>query len=164
MVELAPNLESLALRSVDILDIDSLVFPSSLCLRSLYLEGVSVSCHVLLSLVKQLPENIRFINFRLVKLKSGTWQRVLLEMRQLPHLLDINIDHSGYSLTGPSSDLALRVLPNPECPQNIETMNGLDEHALGDLQRHVNANRTAAGFRPFPESDYRHINKLSLES
>jgi hypothetical protein len=66
MVELAPNLELLALRSVDILDIDSLVFPSSLCLRSLYLGGVSVSCHVLLSLVKKLPENIRFINFRLV--------------------------------------------------------------------------------------------------
>lgn len=85
-------------------------------------------------------------------------------MCKLPHLLDINIDYSGYSLTGSSSALALRVLPYPDSRQNIETMNELDVHALGDLQRHVNANRIAAGFRPFPDSDYRHINKPSVKS
>lgn len=164
MVEIAPNLKSLAIHSLNILDIDFLAFPSSLCLRCLSLSGVSVSCHILLSLIKQSVKNIRYINFSLVKLKSGTWQHVLLQMCQLPRLLDINIDYSGYSLTGSSSHLALRLLPDPECPQDIETVGLLDVPALGNLQRQVNANRIAVGLRPFPESDYRYINMSSLES
>lgn len=63
MIEIAPNLQSLALNSVNILDIDLLAFPRSLCLRSLHLGGVSILCHVLLSLINQSLENLRYINF-----------------------------------------------------------------------------------------------------
>jgi hypothetical protein len=90
IVEIAPNLESLTIHSVNILDIDFLAFPSSLCLRSLHLVGVSISSNTLLSLLNQFAKRIRYIDFWLVKLKSGTWQQVLLHMCKLPLLLDIN--------------------------------------------------------------------------
>jgi hypothetical protein len=162
IVEAAPNLESLALHSSSILDIDSLAFPRSLCLRSLYLGGVSISSHVLLSLINQSLENLRYSKFWVAQLKSGTWHEVLRQMCKLPHLLDINISRSSYSSTGSSSDLALKGLPVPDWPQHIETMDDLDVLALGNLQRHVNANRIAAGFRPFSEEDYRHIHEESV--
>lgn len=163
MIEIAPNLQSLAIHSCDVLDIDFLAFPSSLCLRSLDLGGISISCNNLLSLINQSIERMSFLNFSHVKLNSGTWRQVLVRMCQLPHLLDVNIDHSGYSLTGSSSGLALRLLPLPECPQNIETEDSFDLPALGDLQRQVNSNRIVLGLRPFPETDYRHINSATLE-
>lgn len=157
MIEIAPNLQSLAIQSCNILDIDFVAFPSSLCLRSLDLGGVSVSCNNLLSLIDQSSERMSFLNFSIVKLNSGTWRQILVRMCQLPHLLDVNIDHSGYSLTGTSSDLALTILPEPDRPQNIETEDFPDLPALGKLQRQVNSNRIALGLRPFPESDYRHM-------
>lgn len=163
MIEIAPNLQSLAIHSLDVLDIDFLAFPSSLCLRCLDLGGVSISCNNLLSLINQSIHSIRYINFSLVKLNSGTWRQVLVRMCQLPYLLDIIIDASGYSLTGTSSDLALGLLPERDCPQDIETIDSFDVPALGNLQRHVNSNRIAFGLQPFPETDYRHINGASLE-
>lgn len=72
MVENAPNLESLILSSVNILDFDSVTFPSTLCLKSLHLGGVSISSDVLLSLVNQSAHRLKYISFWLVKLKSGT--------------------------------------------------------------------------------------------
>lgn len=158
MVELAPNLKSLAMHSVNILDIDVLAFQSSPSLRSLYLGGVSISSNVLLLLLNQSAKKIKYINFWLVKLKSGTWQQVLLHMCTLPLLLDINIDYSGYSPTGSSSHLAGRLPPSPEYRPNIETENSFDLPALGVLQRQVNSNRIATGFQPFPDTDYRYIN------
>lgn len=163
MIEIAPNLQSFAIHSRDILDIDFLAFPPSLRLRCLDLAGVSVSCNNLLALIKQSIQRISYINFSLVKLNSGTWREVLVQMCQLPCLLDINIEGSGYSLTGTSSDIALRLLPEPDRPQDIETMDSFDVPALGNLQRHVNSNRIAFGLQPFPETDYRHINSASLE-
>lgn len=67
-------------------------------------------------------------------------------------------------MTESSSDLALMLPSDPECPQNIETGDFFDMCALGNLQRQVNSNRINFGLRPFPEMDYRHINKASLES
>lgn len=163
MVENAPKLESLILSSVNILDFDSVTFPSTLCLESLHLGGVSISSDVLLSLINQSAHKMKYISFWLVKLKSGTWQQVLLQLCKLPRLLDINIDYGGYTLTGSSSHLADRLLPSPECRPNIETMHTLDLTELGNLQWQVNSNRIAIGLQPFPDTDYRHINKPSLE-
>lgn len=157
MVESAPNLQSLMLSSLNILDIDSVAFPSPLCLQCLYLGGISISSHVLLSLISQSKQEMKYIEFWLVKLNSGTWEQVLLEMCELPRLLDINIDSVGYSLTGSSSDLATRLLPSPDCPTNIETWHYDDFTALGNLQRQINSHRVAIGLKPFPDTDYRHI-------
>ncbi|KAJ6035962.1 hypothetical protein N7540_000241 [Penicillium herquei] len=163
MIENAPKLESLTLSSVNILDIDFISFPSTLCLQSLHLGGVSISSHVLLSFINLSAHKIKYISFWLVKLKSGTWQQVLLQLCKLPRLLDINIDCGGYTLTGSSSHLADRLLPSPEYRPNIETLHHLDLAALGSLQWRVNSNRIAMGLQPFPDTDYRHVNKPSLE-
>jgi hypothetical protein len=162
MVESASNLESLILSSVNILDIDIIAFPSSLCLQSLYLGGVSISSPNLLALINQSAHKIKYVNFCLLKLQSGTWQEVLLQMCELPHLLDINIDCSGYSLTGSSSHLADRLPPIPGYCPNIETMHDLDLNALGNLQWRVNSNRISIGLQPFSDTDYRHINEPSV--
>lgn len=56
-----------------------------------------------------------------MKLDCGTWQDVLLQTCKIPLLLDINIDYSGYSLTGWSSHLADMLLRSPDDPQNVES-------------------------------------------
>jgi hypothetical protein len=163
MVELATNLESLAIGSTDYLSFD----PEPLSqnrLRCLYLNCVSISSDSLLAFIDQSKESIRYIELWQVKMDSGTWQHVLLELCGLPRLLDFVIKSSGYSFTGSSSHLAPGLLPPPDDPQDIETYNYLDNYALGNLQRRVNTNRVAAGFQPFSDFEYSYINRPSLES
>lgn len=160
MVELAPNLKSLTINSPNILDLDELDFPPSLRLRSLCLGGVSISSHKLLSLIEQSKKTIRYINFSPVKLKSGIWEQVLVQLCTLPRLLDFRTCNSGYSWR---YGLAPQLPPNPHCRLNIETVNPLDRCALGNLQRQLNANRIAAGFPSFTKSDYQYIDQLPLE-
>lgn len=164
MIEMAPNLQSLSINSLNILNIDVLAFPSSLSLRSLDLMGVSFSCNQILTVLDQSVDRISYINFSRVYLNSGTWRHILLRMCHLRHLLDINIDSSGYSLNGTSSGLAITIFPHPECPRNIETEDSRDLDALGNVQRQVNLNRIAFRLRPFPDTDYKHINIFPLET
>lgn len=164
LVERAVNLESLSISSMDLLNLDNIQFDRSLRLKSLNLSRVSISSHTILSLVEQCKESIRSIQLWTVELNSGTWQHVLLQMSKLPHLIYFAIESSGYSSTGTSSNLALELLPPPDDPDDIETSNFLDTFALGNLQRQVNANRSAAGFSQFSEYEYRHIQKTTLES
>lgn len=164
MVELAPNLKSLAIYSRNILDLDELDFPPSLRLRSLFLIGVSISSRKLLSLVEQSRETIRYIDLTLVKLNSGKCHERLMPLCSLSRLLYFRTDDGGYSLTGASSHMAHQFIPDPECSEKIETLSRLDLLALGNLQRQVNANRVAAGFPQFREFYYRHIDQPSVES
>ena len=157
MIKLAPNLELLAICRRNILNLDSLAFPSSLRLQSLFLGGISISPHVLVSFVNQSVDMIQYIDIRLVKLESGTWQQVLLEFCELPHLFDIFVDECGYSLTGSSSHLAFPELPGLQHRQHIETMDRLDLRGLGKLQAKVVSNRFAGGLKPFPKTYFQYI-------
>lgn len=163
MVESAPNLESLSLSSANVLDFDLVAFPPTLCLESLHLGGVSVSSDVLLSLINQSAHKMKYISFVLVKLKSGTWQQVLFQLCKLPRLLDINIDYSGYTLTGSSSHLADSLLPSPDAPLKIETLHDPDLTELDNIQWRVNLNRISMRLKPFPVTNNLYINKQSLE-
>jgi hypothetical protein len=164
LVELAVNLNSLEICSTDLLSLDNIQFGRSLRLKSLDLTSVAVSSRTLLSLLEKCQESMRSVQLWRVELNSGTWQHVLLQMSKLPHLLDFAIGSSGYSSTGTSSHFALGFLPAPGKQQDIETTNFLDLHALGNLQRQVNANRTAAGISQISEFDYRHMQRQPLES
>lgn len=147
MVELAPNLESLQIRTTDPLDLDHIKFPPSLRLRSLDLCKLSISARTLASLVDQCRETIRYIDLGVVTLNSGTWEHVLSQMCNLPHLVHFSIDYSGYSTTGSSAHLQ-----GPGFVDDLETSNVLDIVALCDLKQRINANRTAVGLEPFPET------------
>jgi hypothetical protein len=149
MLELATNLDSLKISSFNILDLDPFDIPSSLRLRCLHLEGVAISPEALLTLMNQSEETIRYINLYRVNLSSKTWYYVLLRMNKLFKLLDIQMEHCGYS--GSSAHL------NGDCRdifQSIESCGFDDSMALGKLQRQVNANRVAAGLQPFSHLKY----------
>jgi len=133
MVELAPNLESLAIRCIEILNLDRVAFSHSLRLRSLYLGRVLVSSTTLLSLFSQSASKMRYISFWYVKLNSGTWREVLSQMCNLPKLLDVHIDCSGYSASGSSSHLAHTSIGS-ELPESIESVESSDLEALGYVQ------------------------------
>lgn len=91
-----------------------------------------------------------------------------------PSQLPSAVKMMSYGLGRPSGDAAMApgtrlplpsgILPPPDDPEDIETSNFLDIYALGNLQRQVNANRTAAGFSRISEYDYRHIQRGTLES
>lgn len=163
LVQAAVNLDSLAISSTDILNLDNIEFASSLRLRSLCLSSVSISSFRLTSLIEQCEDTVKRIHLNLVKLNSGTWRDVLMQMCKLPRLHFFFIESVGYSLTGSSSDLATRLLPQPDDPDDIETHDSFDLYALGNLQRQVNANRVAAGLPPISEYYYRHVRRHSLE-
>ncbi|OKO89697.1 hypothetical protein PENSUB_13763 [Penicillium subrubescens] len=163
MVELATNLEFLTIGSTDYLRFD----PEPLSQnrpRYLYLNSVSISSDGLIAFINQSKESIRYIELRHIKLDSGTWQHVLLELCRLPHLLDFAIKSSGYSSTGSSSHPAPGLLPPIHHPEDIETYNDLDFYTLGNLQRQANTNRRAAGFEPVSNDSYSYINRPSLVS
>lgn len=164
MVELATNLESLAISSTDFLDFNYFKLPPQVRLKSLYINGVSIASDRLLALIGQSKDSIRYIELRHVQLSSGIWQHVLLEMSNLPSLLNIAIKFSGYSISGSSSDWNPRLFPPIDDPEDIESCNFLDKFALGNVQRHVNANRLAARLPPFSDYEYPHIKLSSLET
>lgn len=99
---------------------------------------------------------MEYISLLTVKLKSGTWEQVLLELCKLPHLLDVDIDYSGYSAGGSSSHLD-QPLPSQDQHLQIETSQNPDWGVLGDLERRVNSNRIAMGLQPFGDGRYRHM-------
>lgn len=164
LAELAENLDSLAIGSTDILNIDNMNLHNSLRLKSLHLQGVSISSQVLISLIEQCKDTITSIELRRVELSSDTWQQVLLQVSRLPNLLDFVIDSSGYSREGASSHLRPGLLPPPDNPEDIETHNFLDIYALGNVQRRVNANRLIAGLPRLPDFEYRHTQRETLET
>lgn len=61
----------------------------------------------------------------MVRLNSETWEHVLSQMYNLPHLVYFSIDYSGYSATGSSAHFK-----GPEDGTNIETSNMLDLVAM----------------------------------
>lgn len=152
LVEAAVNLDSLSIGSTNILNLDNIEFASSLRLKSLRLRSVSISPLRLTSLVEQCKDTVKHIELDFVKLNSGTWQDVLMQMCKLPHLHYFFVESVGYSSTGSSSHLADAPRP-PDDLESIETLNFIDLNALGNLQRQVNTNRVATGLPPISEYD-----------
>jgi hypothetical protein len=164
VVELAENLESLAIGSSEILNIDNMNLPDSLRLKSLKLQGISMLSHVFISIIEQCKDTITSIELERVELNSGSWQQVLLRMSRLSSLLDFYIGSCGYSRDGASSELRPGLLPPPDDPKDIETHNFLDIYALGNLQRQVNTNRLVAGLPRVSDYDFRHAQRETLET
>ncbi|RAL06901.1 uncharacterized protein BO97DRAFT_429809 [Aspergillus homomorphus CBS 101889] len=77
MVNLAPNLKSLALRSEDMLPLDALVFPPSLRLRSLSLRRMCLSSEVPIAWITGFKPTLRDLILEWVGLQSATWREVL---------------------------------------------------------------------------------------
>lgn len=150
MTESAYNLESLAIQSWNIVELDRLALPASLRLRSVRLLGVSISFSILLRLVGLESEGC---NLFMVKLKSGTWPQVFLHLRKLPRLVDFYLDYCGYSL--PCSHLGQGLPVDSEHGLENTAANFSDDSSLALLLKHVNSNRIARGLQPFDDTEYR---------
>lgn len=129
MVELAENLESLAVDSKDIINVDNMNLHKSIRLKTLSLERVSISAHVLISLIDQCENNITSIEFSRVELTSGTWENVLVRISRLSKLLNFWVVSGGYSRDGTSSHLRAS---SSNFGEDIETSDVLDTYALGN--------------------------------
>jgi hypothetical protein len=164
MINLAENIQSLEITSTNILDFDNATFSPSLRLRSLDLCRVSISARTLLDLMGNWRDSIRYIQLWEVELNAGTWKDVLVKLCMLPGLIDFQIESSGYSAAGSSSELRPRVLPEIGDSQQLETVHFSDIPALAILQHRVNANRTAAGLAEISHSTYRAAKLYSIES
>ncbi|KAJ5475224.1 hypothetical protein N7539_008290 [Penicillium diatomitis] len=158
LAEAASNLKSLAIQSWHILDVDHLVIPPSLSLRTLRLLGVSISFNVLLRLIdREFAPELSGCYLFLVRLKSGKWPQVLLHMRKLPRLVDFYLDFCGYSppRAGSSSHLAPGQPVSSEQRLEDGAANASDDSALAFLLKHVNSNRISRGLQPFDDTEYR---------
>jgi hypothetical protein len=154
LVELAPNLVALRIRSTDVIPFHTIHFSPLLHLTSLCLSRVLVTLDHFRALTNQCREHLKHIQLSLVELHSGgTWNAVLTQLTQLPHLVDVSISSCGYPATGPNASFA-GSLPEPGNPRALETMNFADYDGLEALRQHVNANRVALGLVPFERIDY----------
>lgn len=159
-VELATNLKSLHIIGTDILNIDGVSFRHMNDLAYLYLSNVAISSENLLSLVENCKNSMIGLAFSQVELNSGKWQDILIPVSRLPSLSLCRLIGCGYSTTGKSSHLA-----NPDLspfPAELDTLDNLDFHALGNLQRQVSANRSKAGLEKL--GDYRYLHLEPLET
>ncbi|KAJ6003145.1 hypothetical protein N7451_005692 [Penicillium sp. IBT 35674x] len=167
LLENVSSLQILVIKSANILDMDDVEWPSSMRLRQLTLEGISVSSYDLLNVLAQSANTLEEIDFCLVHLKTGSWVHVLFEMRNIPHLIDIVVRQCGYSATGLSSYMAFPFIPGRAEQytfKGIESLNAFDNPALEYLFLTVNGNRTAAGYPEFPESKFEGINTMPWKS
>ncbi|KAK8108157.1 uncharacterized protein PG998_010170 [Apiospora kogelbergensis] len=148
LLELAENLQSLALRSTEALNIGELTVPGSWHLRSLSLTRISFSAEKIGALVHQSYGCLESIELLECELTAGsTWEGVLGRLCELPRLISFQMQQCGYATTddsiGPALDYILKRDDQP-----IETYHVEDQAALGRLKFHVNANRVASGLRP----------------
>lgn len=163
LLENVRNLETLVIKSANILDMDDVEWPSSMRLRQLTLEGISVSSFELLTVLAQSADTLEEIDLCLVQLKSSTWVHVLSAMRKIPHLIDIMVRQCGYSATGISSYMTFPFISGRTeqySSKGIESLNAFDNPALEYLFLTVNENRIAAGYPEFPESKFEGINTM----
>ncbi|RAK86762.1 protease inhibitor [Aspergillus costaricaensis CBS 115574] len=154
LVELAPNLEALQISSTDVLPFYTVHFSPALCLTSLRLARVLITFDHFRALTGQCKDHLKHIELSLVQLHSGTWHMVLTQLRQLPRLIDVSIKSCGYPATGPNAHLR-GILPEPDDPEPLETMNFEDYEGLSELRNFVNANRVALGLKPWERRDFR---------
>ncbi|KAL3490620.1 hypothetical protein BJX62DRAFT_225751 [Aspergillus germanicus] len=139
LVELAPNLEALRICSTDVIPFHTIHFSPTLRLSSLCLSRVLITFDHFRALTNQCREHLKHIQFSL--------------LTQLPHLVDVSINSCGYPATGPNAGFA-GILPEPDNPRALETINFADYDGLEALRQHVNANRVALGLVPFERLDY----------
>lgn len=154
LVELAPNLTALDIGSTDILPFEIIRFSPALRLTSLCLVRILITFDHFCALIDQCKDYLKHIELCLVQLHSGTWHAVLTPLRQLPYLIDVCINSCGYPATGPNAHL-VGILPEPDDPEPLETMNFADYEGLFELKKFVNANRVNLGLDPFGSTDSR---------
>jgi hypothetical protein len=163
LVGFAAGLESLRISCTHVLDMDVLDLKNLDHLQSLELCRIKISTSRFLSMAQRNRGSLRVIYLWTVQLKSGTWTDILLGLCHLPHLENFHIDSAGYTADGESSNWAPGLLPPIDDPQAIESRHLPDTFALGNLERHVIANRRRRQLPEFGEFDYRHTKMEPVE-
>lgn len=158
----AVSLQSLTICDANVIDIDSITFHCSLPIRYLCLKRVFISSKTLLSFLDQCKGTIKCIELCEVWLKSGTWENVLSHISDFPLVLDARAMFCGRSYHDATGPFAVLYGPRVDGPKT-GTQDHLGNSSLGNLQRRVNANRVAAGMKPFSEDVYEWVGQTSPE-
>lgn len=158
-VQLVPIPSALAIQCTHICDFTRLSHTSFKKLQELKLFRVEISSNTMERVVRESSTSLRAIELDFVELTSGTWSAVLTTLCSLPDLLHCYVDSCGYSATGTSSHFRRPLLPEPDDPEAIETLNvRQDSAALGAVQRHVNSLRKRRSLEQYSEYEYRYMN------
>ncbi|KAK7921609.1 hypothetical protein PG985_009631 [Apiospora marii] len=111
LVALAENLQSLDLGSCEAVDLDGLAAPRSWRLRSLKLQGTTISPANLMRLIGGSRDTLESVLLLEVEFKSGTWEQVLQAVARIePSILfNFQMHTCMYSVHGTSAELYLGV-------------------------------------------------------
>lgn len=125
-------------------------------LKTLDLSYVELDSHDLLDLLVRSKDTIKYVSFEYVILMEGSWLHVLIQMRKNLKLLELYfMRESMDSIEHSTEGLFFENIPLP--PFYIL-------HALGDLQRQINANRIEAGLEPFTTEIFEQLNLQPLSA
>jgi hypothetical protein len=157
VLNVAPQLLSLDVSDNCVLhSLENTGIPQTLQLKSLSLSYLELDSYDLLDLLQRSKKTIKFLSLEYIILLEGSWLHVLIQMRKNLKLLELYF--MGESFNGfehSAEGLFFENIPLP--PEYIL-------HALGDLQRQINANRVAEGLEPFSTDIFEQLNLLPLGS
>lgn len=142
-ISLAKNLQSLQLRSSEVIDLDLLNIDPLQGLRIISLHGMKVSNSHLLKLIERCQNNSRRVELSRVDLMSGNWEDVLTRLSLVEHLEYFEIEFCGYSTSGKSA--RTKYPASIDKPQFIEGPRHDDYKGLTAVQRTVMARRDTLG-------------------
>lgn len=151
LMKSSPNLLSLTiLGDYTLVPLSNPNSSPTLRLESLDLSALEITSYHLLTLLEACKESIKFISLDNMKLLSGTWLHVLVQMKKYKNLITVFFMHSDPFLDG------LR-------DEDEDFVDVFLSHALGDVQRQTNANRHAAGLKPWTAKTYLYLKSAPLK-
>ena len=128
----------------------------TLQLRALNLSYMQLSSRDLLDLLMRSKDTLKYVAFEYVILTQGSWLYVLIQMRKNLELLKLYFMGDSMDAIDNSTDGLYY--------EDIQVPPAQLKHALGDLQRQINANRTAAGLEPYTTEIFDHLDLNPLHT
>lgn len=151
LMKSSPHLLSLTMHGdCTLVPLSELNSGTTLRLESLDLSCLEITSYHLLALLEKCKESIKFISLDNMTLFSGTWLHVLVQMKKHKNLITFFFMHSDPFLEGLRDEAE-------------DFVDAFLSHALGDVQRQTNANRLAAGLKPWTAKTYLYLKSAPLK-
>lgn len=151
IIKSSPNLLALTmLGDCTLVPLTTLNSRPRIRLESLDLSALEITSYHLLALLEECKESIKLISLDNLTLLSGTWLHFLFQAKKYANLITFFFMHSDPFLEG--------LRDEDEAFVDVFLF-----HAVGDVQRHTNANRIAVGLKPWTAKTYLHLSSAPLK-
>lgn len=127
----------------------------TLQLKALNLSHMQLTSRDLLDLLLRSKDTLKYVSFEYLVLRQDSWLHVLIQIRKNLKLLELSFMRDSMECIEDSAELYFEDIPVPTLHL---------QHALGDIQRQINANRLEAGLEPFTTEIFEYLELRPLHA